>query len=130
MRRPRAGVHAMTPAGGWNSHDLTFPASGCARVGAHGRHKYVLTVRTRASDKTTLALMHILAPPETPTAVAVAPTSRALVVRLSGSCGMATREAGRGRPADGRDHPASFRPNVSLGGPISREHGVTMACGA
>jgi hypothetical protein len=115
----------------------TFPASGYTRLGAHGRHKYVLTVRTRASDKTTLALMHILSPPETPTAVAVAPTSRALVVGLSGSCGMATREAGRGRPADERDHPASFRSNVSLGGTnecegprISRQNGATRACGA
>src|SRR5436305_14567535 len=40
---------------------LTFPASGYARVGAHGRHKYMLTVRTRASDKTTLVPVHILA---------------------------------------------------------------------
>jgi hypothetical protein len=91
------GQFALRPPGiaalRWACADssFVFPASGHVRVGAHRRHRYMLTVRTRASDKTTLALMHVLPPRETPTAVAVASTSRALVVGPGGNVGMVPR---------------------------------------
>jgi hypothetical protein len=46
----------------------------------------MLTVRTRASDETTLVLMHVLSPCEAPTAVALQLTSHGLV-GLSGGLG-------------------------------------------